>query len=147
LTLLCESQCQALQLASTTSGAYTSRARLDIIELIRLAIRELLGAAIIRTNGPNEMSTTRTKRMYKGDERPRTKVHSATERQYGKDEKSAEVDQKVRWLSAGSEKVLPPVPKSARNAQAVRKRQQFDRLRIAKATPRLDGHRANTNLL
>jgi hypothetical protein len=63
---------------------YASRARLDIIELIRLAIRELRGAAIIRTNGPKEMSTTRTKRMYRAvNDRERKSIlplNASTER-------------------------------------------------------------------
>src|SRR5216684_1474058 len=55
----CDSHRQALQLASTTSGRYTSRAPLDIIECIRLAIRALLGAAIMRTKGPKATATTK----------------------------------------------------------------------------------------
>ena len=44
------------------------------------------------------------------------------------------------WLSAWSEKVLPPVPNSAGNAESVRQRQKFDRLRTTEAAPRTDGH-------
>jgi len=46
----------------------------------------------------------------------------------------------VRWLSAWSEKVLSPVPKSARNAQCVRQRQEFNWLRPTEVATRADGH-------
>src|SRR6266851_453167 len=61
----CDSHRQALQLASNTSGRYTSRAPLDIIECIRLAISALLGAPIMRTKGPKATSTTSTKSTYR----------------------------------------------------------------------------------